>query len=110
MFFFKMSRLVLRPIHPSSQWIPGNPTLVVQQLGHDNDHLPSYGAKFMNEGNYTSITSHAFVVCIGTTIPLLYHTEHVNTLFGKMQGFVMLHDRWYIYLLLAVLPVLDNKF
>jgi hypothetical protein len=82
---------------------------VVKQLEHDNYHLPSHGAKFMNEWSYTSIPSHAFVVCIGTTVPLLYHTKHMNTLSGKMQIFVTLYDRWYIYLLLAVLPVLNEN-
>jgi hypothetical protein len=63
----------------------------------------------MNEWSYTSIPSYVFVVCIGKTVPLLYHTKHVNTLSGKMQRFVILHDRWYIYLLLAVLPVLNKN-
>jgi hypothetical protein len=82
---------------------------VVKQPGHDNDHLPLHGAKFMNEWSYTSLLSYAFVVCVGTTVPSLYHTKHINTLSGKMQRYVISYDRWYLYLLLAVLPVLNKN-
>jgi hypothetical protein len=43
--FTTMSKTVLDPTQPPTQWLPGALSLQVKQLGHESDHSPPSSAE-----------------------------------------------------------------
>jgi hypothetical protein len=55
-FLFVTSRLVLGPIQPPIQWVPGAPSLGVKQQGCEAGHSPPFSAGVKNVWSYTLTT------------------------------------------------------
>jgi len=57
-----VSRPAPRPTQPPIQWVPGAPSLGVNRLGHEADHLPPSSVSQRKHGTISPLPQHVFMV------------------------------------------------
>jgi len=64
--------------------------------GYETDHSSPSSAKVNNEKGYITTSIYAFMVCTGTTLPLLYplHQIWVPSVMRNVNSVMKMYLRW----------------